>query len=74
MSNQGTENDDIKLEFWSLMDSRVENGDAAKPTREEQDDFLNDYPQINQPTLTNWMAHHKEGGRKLQLFNIAINN
>jgi len=62
--NQGTENDDIKFEFWSLMDSRVENGDEAKPTREEQDDFLNDYPQINQPTITNWMAHHKEGGRR----------
>ena len=61
--NQGTENDDIKLEFWSLMDSRIENGECAKPTREEQDDFLNEYPQIKQ-AVTNWMAHHKEGGRR----------
>jgi len=61
---QGTENDDIKLEFWSLMDSRVENGEDAKPTREQQDDFLQEYPQIKQATVTNWMAHHKEGGRR----------
>ena len=41
---------------------------------EEQDDFLNDYPQINQPTLTNWMAHQKKVVVRTQLFNIAINN
>ena len=53
-----------KLEFWSLMDTELRMEKHAKPTREEQDDFLNDYPQINQPTLTNWMSHHKEGGRR----------
>ena len=58
------ENDDIKLEFWSMMDSRIDAGEDAKPTKEEQQDFLNDYPQINQATVTNWMAHHKEGGRR----------
>lgn len=62
--SQSTEDDDIKLEFWSLMDTRIENGDEAKPTRDEQDDFLNDYKQINQSTLTNWIAWHKEGGRR----------
>ena len=62
--SQGTGNNDIRNEFWSLMDSRIEYGKCAKPTREEQDDFLQEYPQINQSTVTNWMAHHKEGGRR----------
>ena len=62
--SQGTGNNDIRNEFWSLMDSRIEDGECAKPTREEQDDFLDEYRQINQGTLTNWMAHHKEGGRR----------
>ena len=62
--SQGIDDNDIRNEFWSLMDTRIDNGEDAKPTREQQDDFLNDYPQINQPTLTNWMSHHKEGGRR----------
>ena len=64
IESQGTGNNDIRNEFWSLMDSRIEDGECAKPTREEQDDFLEEYRQINQATLTNWMAHHKEGGRR----------
>ena len=62
--SQGTGNNDIRNEFWSLMDSRIQHHGCAKPTREEQDDFLQEYPQINQGTVTNWMAHHKEGGRR----------
>ena len=64
VQDQGLNNESIKLEFWALMDSRVERGEDAKPTRAEQDDFLKDYSQISQATLTNWMAHHKEGGRR----------
>ena len=64
IESQGTGNNDIRNEFWSLMDSRIEDGECAKPTREEQDDFLEEYRQIKQATLTNWMAHHKEGGRR----------
>ncbi len=64
VESQGLNNESIKLEFWALMDNRIERGYDAKPTRVEQDDFLQEYPQINQATLTNWMAHHKEGGRR----------
>ena len=75
--SQGTGNDDIRNEFWSLMDIRIENGEDYKPTRTEKDDFLKDYKQISDQTLSLWISHHEEGGRRsstIQYTQIQLDN
>jgi hypothetical protein len=61
----GLEDTAIKLEFYEIIDKNVEEGKEAKPTEDQQKDFLKCYEQINQATLTNWIAHHSvHGGRR----------
>lgn len=62
---QGVKDEDIKLEFYELIDERIEAGLDPKPTQEQQHDFLERYPQINSGTIANWIAHHDGiGGRR----------
>jgi hypothetical protein len=61
---QGLPDDDIKWEFYNLIDERIESGLEAKPTQEEQHDFLDRYSQINSATIANWIGHHETGGRR----------
>jgi|ETNmetMinimDraft_16_1059900.scaffolds.fasta_scaffold10092_3 hypothetical protein len=62
---QSVKDEDIKLEFYELIDERIEAGLDPKPTQEQQHDFLERYPQINSATIANWIAHHDGiGGRR----------
>ena len=40
---QGVKDEDIKLEFYELIDERIEAGLDPKPTQEQQHDFLERY-------------------------------
>ena len=62
---QAVSDEDIKLEFYDLIDERIAAGLDPKPTQEQQHDFLERYPQINSATIANWIAHHDGiGGRR----------
>ncbi len=64
----GLDDNDIREEFYAIMDERKREGLDPHPTQEEKDDFTNDYPQISGQTIGNWIAHHpKHGGRRLPL-------
>ena len=69
---QGLSNDDIKREFYSLMSIREERGEDPKPTQEEIQEFLKEYPQITAKTIGQWKSNHPTiGGRKQPLVSYS---
>ena len=64
LEQQALENDAIKLEIHRLMDDRVEQGLDPKPTDEERESFLKDYPQLDSAMWSNYVSSHKLGGRR----------
>lgn len=64
LEQQALENDAIKLEIHRLMDDRVEQGLDAKPSDEERERFLRDYPQLDTAMWSNYVSSHKLGGRR----------
>jgi hypothetical protein len=72
----GLEKDAIKLEVWRQIDDNINTGlqteKESSLTREQQDSFLEDYQQINQGHLTNWMSTHEFGGRNTPSYSWSI--
>jgi hypothetical protein len=62
--NKSVENGDIKLEYYAKMDEKIAIGADVKLSKEEKDDFVERYPQINLATMGNWDAHHEFGERR----------
>lgn len=56
--------DDIKNEFFQLMDERVEEGLSPIPTEEEKQNFVETYPQITKATIGQWVSHHGTAGSR----------
>ena len=75
-SRNGLEKEAIKLEVWRQIDDNINTGlqteKESSLTREQQDSFLEDYQQINQGHLTNWMSTHEFGGRNTPSYSWSI--
>ena len=64
------DDDNIRDEFYLLIQKKRKEEKNALPTEEEIEDFLNAYPQINRRTIGQWISHHKDvGGRKAPKIN-----
>ena len=62
---QSNSDDDLKLEWYVIMDDNISKGLPAKPTSEQIADFTEHFPQINIAILNNWSSNHKTaGGRR----------
>lgn len=61
---QGLSNEDIKLEYYRIIDSKIESGEDSNLTEEEMEWFLNEYPQVSSRTIGQWKSHHNTGGRR----------
>jgi len=65
VESQGLSNEDIKIEYYKILDSKSEAGEDPSLTDEETEWFLECYPQVSARTLGQWKSHHKSsGGRR----------
>ena len=62
--NKSVENNDIKLEYYAKMDENFTSTANAKLPKEEKNNFVQRYPQINLATIGNWESHHEFGERR----------
>jgi len=62
--NKSVENNDIKLEYYAKMDENFTSTANAKLSKEEKNNFVQRYPQINLATIGNWESHHEFGERR----------